>query len=128
MANTNYSYPRVTMSTLAKKHSRNTANLPDTTIMFAPLWTEKGPDNELVKVHTLGEFIEKFGSFNEEFYNKNGQMALNVYNWLSNGGTLLVKRFKTNYTAEYVGAVETETGATHYSLVAEKSNLAVKRL
>lgn len=94
MANNNYSYPRVTLSTIAKKHSHNIANVPDTTIMFAPLVTEKGPDDRLVKIHTLSEFIETFGSFNEDFYNLNGQMALNVYNWLSNGGTLFVKRLR----------------------------------
>ena len=31
----NYSYPRVTMSTYAKKHSHKVVTVPDTTIMFA---------------------------------------------------------------------------------------------
>ena len=99
----NYSYPRVTMSTFAKKHSHNVINVPDTTVMFAPLVTEKGPDDRIVKIHTLAEFIETFGSFNEEFYNLNGQMALNIYNWLSNGGTLMVKRL-TEYPEEKTDA------------------------
>lgn len=94
----NYSYPRVTMKTFAKKHSNNVINVPDTTILFAPLVTEKGPDDRVVKVHSLAEFAEIFGDIigSDKFYNLNGQMAINVVNWLSNGGTLLVKRLVLN--------------------------------
>lgn len=119
MASKNYSYPRVTMNTVAKKHSHNRVNVPDTTILFAPLWTEKGPDDQVVKVHSLAEFIDIFGSLNEDFYNYNGQQALNVYNWLNNGGTLLVKRL---VMTDEVKAQNLQNGTGTYVIEGKRVN------
>ena len=80
MAKGNYSYPRVTMSTIAKKHSNAKVNSPDTTILFAALWTEKGPYDRLVKVHSLSEFIDTFGTLEEDFYNLTSQNCEKVFN------------------------------------------------
>ena len=77
----NYSYPRVTMSTVAKKHSHNRVNVPDTTVMFAPLVTEKGPDDRLVKVHSLNEFISTFGSMDRNFYEWNEDRRYNCISY-----------------------------------------------
>lgn len=115
----NYSYPRVTMSTVAKKHSHNRVSVPDTTVMFAPLVTEKGPDDRLVKVHSLEEFISIFGSLNKDFYELNGQMALNVYNWLNNGGTLFVKRLVVSNEK----ALYNETNGSGNKIVSLKTTL-----
>ena len=109
MAKTNYSYPRVTMKTFAKKHSNNVVTVPDTTILFAPLVTEKGPSDRVIKVHSLAEFSEYFGDMvgSIDFYNLNGQMAINAVNWLSNGGTLLVKRIILDENEEAFFAKDT---------------------
>lgn len=85
----NYTYPRVAISSTAKVHSSVQPAVADTTVMFVPLVTEKGPDREIVRIHSLSEFIGTFGNLT---YERNGQQALNVYNWLRNGGTCYVYR------------------------------------
>jgi len=89
MANKIYYHPHVALKTTAKRHSVRFADVPDTTIMFAPIVATRGKDG-LTKVHTLSEFVSEFGAMDSTFYDLNGQMAYNIYNWLSNGGTLLV--------------------------------------
>lgn len=84
-----YTYPRVTVSHTAKQHSSVQPAPADTTVMFVPVVTKKGPNREIVAVHSLSEFVSIFGNLD---YETNGQMALNLYNWLRNGGTAYVFR------------------------------------
>lgn len=92
---TNYSYPRVDITTRALSHY-NPVKAEDTTTLFVALVTPKGPVDKAYAVHSLSEFIEKFGELD---YNKCGLAAFNVYNWLNNGGTVYVKRlFQGQYT------------------------------
>lgn len=86
----NYSYPRVILNTTTKYRTSAAPSAEDTTILFAPLITETGPE-VLTPIHSLGELIETYGDLK---YEDNGQMALNVYNWLNNGGTVYVYRLK----------------------------------
>lgn len=86
----NYSYPRVILNTTTKYRTSVAPSAEDTTILFAPLITEKGPE-VLTPIHSLGELIETYGDLK---YEDNGQMALNVYNWLNNGGTVYVYRLR----------------------------------
>lgn len=85
----NYLYPRVEISTTALKHSNTVPEGEDTTRLFVPLLTKKGPDGEVTKVRSLSEFISIFGELD---YATNGQMALNLYNWLNNGGMAYIYR------------------------------------
>lgn len=87
----NYSYPRVAITTTAKVHSQLQPTMQDTTVLFMPLFTKKGPSKTIVPIHTLGELVEVFGELD---YEKNLQAALNAYNWLSAGGTLYVYRLE----------------------------------
>lgn len=84
-----YTYPRVTVSATANQHSSVQPPVPDTTVMFIPIVTKKGPNSVITPVHSLSEFISIFGDLD---YTTNGQMALNLYNWLRNGGTAYVYR------------------------------------
>ena len=58
----NYTYPRVAISSTAKLHSSVQPPVADTTVMFLPVSTEKGPAKEIVRIHSLPEFIGKFGN------------------------------------------------------------------
>jgi len=93
MANNVFYHPHVALNVTAKRHRVRTADVPDTTIMFAPIVASKGKDG-LTKVHSLAEFVNEFGAMDSDFYKLNGLMAYNIYNWLSNGGTLLVSKLK----------------------------------
>ena len=84
-----YLYPRVDITTRALKHSSVMPAPEDTTILFAPLITPKGPSQVVTPLHSIAELTSTFGSLS---YEKNGQMALNVYNWLDNGGTVYLYR------------------------------------
>lgn len=85
----NYSYPRVTISTTALKHANLQPVAVDTTILFVPMVTEKGPTDVVYPVHSLAEFVEVFGELD---YHRYGLVALNVANWLTNGGTVYLYR------------------------------------
>jgi hypothetical protein len=105
----NYSYPRVEMNTTTNKHSSVQPAAEDTTTLLAMCIAEKGPVDGLTVVHSLAEFNSIFGTLS---YADNGQTALNIYNWLSNGGTAYVKRFPSyehSGITSFVGS--TESGA-----------------
>lgn len=110
MPNKNYKYPRVTISTKALNHSVSVPEAVDTTILFAPICSPKGPTDKLVKLHTISELEDIFGRLD---YVACGQTALNVYQWLSAGGTVYVKRLNNGATAKYAptnSAVTVEEG------------------
>lgn len=87
-----YSYPRVDIAT--KVLSRyNPVIAQDTTTLFVPFVSDMGPENVIVRIHSLDEFINKFGKLS---YEKNGLVAYNIYNWLSNGGTVYAYRLFQN--------------------------------
>lgn len=101
-------YPRVEISTTAKRHSAVRPTPEDTTSILALCIAEKGP-TDITAVHSLAEFTEKFGELK---YATNGQTALNIYNWLANGGTAYVKRFTSKYAkpcSYYKDGTATET-------------------
>lgn len=97
----NYTYPHVSMNTTALKRSSVGPAVEDTTVLFAPIMAKRGPTDRIVVCHTLSEFIDTFGDLN---YKENKLQAFNVYNWLSNGGTVYAKRlmFPANSRAQAV--------------------------
>jgi len=114
MAN-NYSYPRVEMNTTTNKHSSVQPSAEDTTTLLAFCIAEKGPcsikENSaigLTAVHSLAEFNSIFGTLS---YEDNGQTALNIYNWLSNGGTAYVKRFASKGHLKQVSFKDKDTSS-----------------
>ena len=97
-----YTYPRVSIKTTAKPHSSVAPAAEDTTVLFVPIATKKGPEGLCQRnIHSLSEFISIYGELD---YEVNGQMALNVYNWLRNGGTVCVYRLKLYDKA--IGGIE----------------------
>lgn len=105
-----YKYPRVTISTTAKVRSRGSASVEDTTVLFVPLITKKGPTT-VTPVHSLSEFINIFGDLD---YEHSGQTALNVYNWLAAGGTIYVKRLVNEAEGKALFATSTHIGAKYF--------------
>ena len=88
----NYTYPRVDIKTIAKIHNTAAPEAEDTTVLFMPILADKGPMNEIVKVHSLEEFITIFGEM-DGIQKRVGKLtAFNIMNWLTAGGTLYVVR------------------------------------
>jgi len=102
-----YTYPRTTVEVEALRHSNIQPGAEDTTVLFVPLITKKGPDKTVTPVHTLNEFISVFGELD---YDVNGQMALNVYNWLINGGTVYVYRIPNVIAGSEKALIKTGSG------------------
>lgn len=106
-----YTYPRVSIKTTAKPHSSVAPAAEDTTVLFVPIATKKGPEGLCQSnIHSLSEFISIYGELD---YEVNGQMALNVYNWLRNGGTVCVYRLNL-YTKAIGGTKEDEEDGIQY--------------
>lgn len=88
----NYTYPRVDIKTIAKIHNTAAPEAEDTTVLFMPILADKGPMNEIVKIHSLEEFITTFGEM-DGIKDRVGKLtAFNIMNWLTAGGTLYVVR------------------------------------
>lgn len=85
----NNKYPRVVVGT--KVMTRDLGNRIDEgrTTLFMPIVSERGTVGELVKVHSLAELSALFGDLD---YAVMGQGALNLYQWLVNGGYAYVTR------------------------------------
>lgn len=113
----NYSYPRVVLNTHALTHSVSTS-ATDTTVLFSVFASSKGPTGEVVHVHSLSEFKEIFGDLDIA---RNGETALNIYNWLTYGGTLYGVRLSDTADATAKSdnySVATVTNETFASLKA----------
>ena len=88
----NYTYPRVDTKIIAKIHNTAAPEAEDTTVLFMPILADKGPMNEIVKIHSLEEFITTFGEM-DGIQKRVGKLtAFNIMNWLTAGGTLYVVR------------------------------------
>ena len=88
----NYTYPRVDTKIIAKIHNTAAPEAEDTTVLFMPILADKGPMNEIVKVHSLEEFITIFGEMDGIKDRVEELTAFNIMNWLTAGGTLYVVR------------------------------------
>lgn len=100
----NYYYPHVSINKNILERRRRVQEFTDTTIMFVPFISKKGPNNVIVPIHSLDEFIATFGELD---YATQGQTALNIMNWLTSGngnsaanGTVYAYRINDNKPAE----------------------------
>ena len=59
------------------------------TALYAVFESDKGRDNQIIKINTVDEFIDEYGDFNPKKY---GQTHLNIYQWLINGGSVYCNR------------------------------------
>lgn len=96
MATKIYTYPRVNVNKTLVEKRNITPYKEDTTVLFVPIVADKGPTGEIVRIYSLTEFISVFGELN---YEKQGQIALNIANWLSSGGTIYAYRVIENESA-----------------------------
>lgn len=106
MATTKYIYPRVNISTNTMTHSSVVPEVEDTTRLFVPMLTEKGPSEVVTRVRNISEFSEIFGRLEKaEDFERNGQMALNLVNWLTNGGTAYIFRLNGVHKLDESGKI-----------------------
>ena len=97
---TKFKYPRVNISTVAKIRSVKREVKPDTTVLFQPIYADRGPADEIVKLYSTEEFEYVYGAPN---FRKQGQAVLNTLNWLKNGGTVYAYRLtKPGITTAHV--------------------------
>ena len=82
-------HPHVGIDYTAKKRIRSVATENNATTMFAPFTSNRGPENVAYKVYNNTEFISNFGQLD---FAKQGQVVLNIGNWLNAGGAVLAYR------------------------------------
>lgn len=105
---TKFKYPRVNISTVAKIRSVRKEVKPDTTVLFQPIYADRGPADEIVKLYSTDEFEYVYGAPD---FRKQGQAVLNALNWLKNGGTVYAYRLtKPGITTASVRTKGTEDG------------------
>jgi hypothetical protein len=119
MSNT-YTFPHVNVTSYAKIHAAAEAEESTATTMFAPFVSSKGPENTIVKVATYSDFVSMFGTLD---FKDQGQMVLNIGQWLTGGGVVYAYRMTkaaTSYTADLECKKEKNTsGATVFNYYAE---------
>jgi hypothetical protein len=95
-------YPHVNVTTTALL--RTTAEGLDTgaTALFVPFISKKGPANEVKKIFNLNQFIAEYGEPDLDYQ---GRTILNVFNWLTAGGSVYALRLVGN-GAKAEGEVE----------------------
>jgi len=86
-------YPHVNVTTTALL--RTTAEGLDTgaTALFVPFISKKGPANEVKKIFNLNQFIAEYGEPDLAYQ---GRTILNVFNWLTAGGSIYALRLVGN--------------------------------
>lgn len=120
----NYTYPRVDIKTIAKIHNTAAPEAEDTTVLFMPILADKGPMNEIVKVHSLEEFITIFGEM-DGIKDRVGELtAFNIMNWLTAGGTLYVVRLGNEAGSKHrevtIGYPKNDETATEFYTITGK--------
>jgi hypothetical protein len=101
-----YNYPHVDITT--KALTRRTPSVAESTAttLLAPFVCDRGPENELVNIDSMADFIATYGNLD---YSKPGQrQILNIGNWLSAGGRVKALRYTE---AKYSEPQLTSSGA-----------------
>ena len=80
-----YTHPRVDINKTAITRQRLVESEPDSLRLFAPFKSSFGPTNEISILHDISDFTQTYGEFN---FDQQGQTALNIRNWLLQGGTV----------------------------------------
>lgn len=86
-----YNYPHVDITT--KALTRRTPSVAESTatILLAPFVCDRGPENELVTIDSMADFVATYGNLD---YSKPGQrQILNIGKWLAAGGRVKALRY-----------------------------------
>ena len=91
-------HPHVGIDYTAKKRVRSVVTENTAATMFAPFVSNRGPENVAYKVYSNAEFISTYGQLE---FSEQGQVVLNIGNWLNAGGAVLAYRMtKMPYSFE----------------------------
>jgi hypothetical protein len=113
----NYTHPRVRLETIAKRRRSVVIEDPKKTCLFSPIIAEKGPVNELVKLHNLDELYSIYGNTN---YDIQGQTILNITNFLADplyNGYVYCVRLEGHEAAKASAEISITLGANIYNII-----------
>lgn len=126
-----YSYPRVNTSVTALERVTATSEAADTTVLFVPFVSERGPIEEVKKIHSLEEFQMTYGEISNYVGRLGKHTAFNIMNWLTAGGTVYAYRlsgeaaakaiFKDTAETVEVGAKEVGEYLNNHKIIIQKS-------
>lgn len=82
-------HPHVGIDYTAKRRVRSVVTENNAATMFAPFVSNRGPENVAYKVYNNSEFVSTYGQLE---FSEQGQVVLNIGNWLNAGGAVLAYR------------------------------------
>ena len=82
-------HPHVGIDYTAKRRVRSVVTENNAATMFAPFVSNRGPENVAYKVYNNSEFVSAYGQLE---FSEQGQVVLNIGNWLNAGGAVLAYR------------------------------------
>ncbi len=85
-----YNYPHVDITTKALTRRTPAATESTATTLLAPFVCDRGPDNELVDIDSMADFVATFGNLDYSVYGQ--RQILNIGKWLSAGGRVKALR------------------------------------
>ena len=106
MAAKEYTYPHVNITTRALQRRTPVVAETTATTLLAPFTCDRGPENELVAIDTMADFISTFGEL--DYSNPDQRQILNIGRWIAGGGRVLACRItdyaevKDETTGKYV--------------------------
>ena len=96
-------HPHVGIDYTAKRRVRSVVTENNAATMFAPFVSNRGPENVAYKVYNNSEFISNYGQLE---FSEQGQVVLNIGNWLNAGGAVLAYRMTKSPLTTLVDNVE----------------------
>lgn len=102
-------HPHVGIDYTAKKRVRSVVTENTAATMFAPFVSNRGPENVAYKVYSNAEFISTYGQLE---FSEQGQVVLNIGNWLNAGGAVLA--YRMTKMPKSVQASITNNAEIHY--------------
>ena len=122
MARKDYTYPHVNITTRALQRRTPVVAESSATTLLAPFTCDRGPENELVPIDTMADFISTFGELDYSIPDQ--RQILNMGRWIAGGGRLLACRI-TDINKKYTSEAERQA-AKAIGETARKNGYSVK--
>lgn len=94
MATKDYTYPHVNITTRALQRRTPVVAESTATTLLAPFTCDRGPENVLVPIDTMADFVSTFGELDYSIPDQ--RQILNIGRWIAGGGRVLACRI-TDY-------------------------------
>jgi hypothetical protein len=103
MATINKVYPHVNVTTKALLRTIPEIAESGATSLFAPFYSKKGPSGKIQRIFNLNQFVAEYG---EPDFSYQGRSILDIYNWLSAGGSLYALRLVSPNAVKASGSLD----------------------